>query len=84
MDDDPDFAQRALLGLLLEAHPAMLDIADIRRRLSDVADLADALEELSRDGVVTRLGDLVGASRAAVRTDQLALWSCHPDYCAFG
>jgi hypothetical protein len=71
--DDPDSAQRALLGLLLAAHPAMLSLDEVRRRLSDVVDVDDALEHPSRDGVINRLGDLVGASRAAVRTDQLAL-----------
>jgi hypothetical protein len=40
---DHDFAQRTLLGLLLEEHPSMLTVEDIERRLSDVPRLREAL-----------------------------------------
>jgi hypothetical protein len=70
---DPDFSQRAVLAMLLEKHPAMVSIDELRRLMVDVPRLDEALEHLVRDGVLTRLGDLVGASRAAVRTDQLAM-----------
>jgi hypothetical protein len=59
--------------MLIERHPTMLSGEDLRRLLPDVARLDEAVEQLVRDGVVNRVGDLVGASRAAVRTDQLAI-----------
>jgi hypothetical protein len=68
---DHDFAQRTLLGLLLEEHPSMLTVEDIERRLSDVPRLREALDVLVRDGLASRLGDLIGASRAAIRARQL-------------
>jgi hypothetical protein len=70
---DADYAQRTLLGLLLERHPAMITIEEVRRALSDVPDLESAIAQLVADGVANRVGDLIGASRAAVRTDQLAV-----------
>jgi hypothetical protein len=70
---DADYAQRALLGLLLERHPAMITIEEVRRALSDVPDLESAIAQLVADGVANRVGDLIGASRAAVRADQLAV-----------
>jgi hypothetical protein len=68
---DPDAVQRALLGVLLETHPSMLTTEEARRQLSDVPELDEALELLLQDGLATRLGELLGASRAAVRTRQL-------------
>jgi hypothetical protein len=59
--------------MLLEQHPAMLSVEELRRLLPDVPRLDEAVEQLVRDGVVNRVGDLIGASRAAVRTDQLAI-----------
>jgi hypothetical protein len=70
---DYDHAQRVLLGLLLEEHPRMLKIEEVHQRLSDVAGLDDALKILAADGLARRLGDLVGATLAAVRADQLSL-----------
>lgn len=70
MEADRD--QRATLGLLLERHPRMLSVAELQDRLPDVA-VPAAIGALHEDGLATRLGDLVGASRAAVRTDQLLL-----------
>jgi hypothetical protein len=72
MTDDPDFAQRTVLGLLLGEHPAMLSIDELHRQLSDVPDVDDAVEHLAGAGLVNRVGDLIGASYAAVRGDQLS------------
>jgi hypothetical protein len=59
--------------MLLERHAAMLSAEELRRLLPDVPRLDEAVEQLVRDGVVNRVGDLAGASGAAVRTDQLAI-----------
>lgn len=68
-----DHAQRALLGLLLEAHPRMLTIHEVQQRLSDVAGLDGAAKILVGDGLARRVGDLLGATRAAVRAHQLGV-----------
>ena len=70
---DPHFAQRTVLGLLMEAHPRMLAASDVRDRLKDVPRVDEAIRVLVADGVLNRLGDRLGVSRAAFRTDQLAL-----------
>ena len=49
----------------------MLTVEDIERRLSHVPRLREALAVLVSDGLVSRIGDLVGVSRAAVRAEQL-------------
>jgi hypothetical protein len=67
-----DADQRATLGLLLERHPAMVDVDELCAELAGVA-VDEALQALVDDGLVNRLGDRLGASRAAVRADQLAL-----------
>lgn len=64
-------AQRALLTSLLEAHPRLFEADDLVARHADLRDADDALYELLEDGLATRLGDLVGASRAAVRFEAL-------------
>ena len=68
---DHDFAQRTLLGLLLDEHPSMLTVEEVQRRLSNIPRLHEALAVLVSDGLVSRIGDLVGVSRAAVRAHQL-------------
>lgn len=71
MDDD---TQRSVLGELLEHHPGMLTIDELRRRLFDVdGNIDDAVAHLVADGLANRLDQMVGASRAAVRADQLSL-----------
>jgi hypothetical protein len=70
---DPNHSQRAVLGLLKGAHPAMLAADDVRRQLSDVPRVDEAIKTLVGDGLVSRVGDLLGVSRAAIRADQLAL-----------
>jgi hypothetical protein len=69
MDSSHD--QRALLAVLLNAHPAMLTTTDAAAMLSDAGDLEEAAELLRQDGLVNRVGDLIGASRSAVRAHQL-------------
>ena len=64
---DHDMAQRLVLALLLESHPRLLSADDVPRQLPDVPRIREALRVLVEDGLATRLGDLVGASRAAVR-----------------
>jgi hypothetical protein len=68
---DPDYAQRAVLGALLEAHPRLLGMDELAAQLADVPRVREALRVLTDDGLATRLGDRVGVSRAAVRFDAL-------------
>jgi hypothetical protein len=69
---DHDLAQRAVLGALLAAHPRMLGIDELVAELPEIPRVREALRVLVDDGLVTRLGDRVGCSRAAVRFDALA------------
>ena len=68
---DPYDNQRAVLGVLLHAHPRMLDVSEITGQLSEVPRVREALRVLIDDGLATRLGDRVGVSRAAVRYNAL-------------
>ena len=69
---DHDLAQRAVLGALLAAHPRMLGTDELVAELPEIPRVREALRVLVDDGLVTRLGDRVGCSRAAVRFDALA------------
>ena len=69
---DHDFAQRSVLGTLLQAHPRMLGIDELVAQLSDVPRVREALRVLVDDGLATQLGDRVGVSRAAVRFEALS------------
>jgi hypothetical protein len=69
---DHDLAERAVLGALLAAHPRMLAIDELVAELPEIPRVREALRVLVDDGLVTRLGDRVGCSRAAVRFDALA------------
>jgi hypothetical protein len=68
---DYDLAQRAVLGVLLAAHPRLLDIEELDARVGDVPRPREALRVLVGDGLATKIGDRVGVSRAAVRFDAL-------------
>ncbi len=68
---DHDLAQRALLRALLAAHPRLLGLDDLVAQLPDVPRVREALRVLVDDGLATRLGDRVGAARAAVRFQAL-------------
>src|SRR3712207_9543432 len=61
---DTHRSQRATLLHLLERHPAMLTVDQLRHQLAGI-DVDEALAALQGDGLVNRLGDLIGASRAA-------------------
>ena len=54
---DYDFAQRAVLGAILEAHPRLIDVEQLEARLSDVPRVPEALRVLIGDGLATQLGD---------------------------
>jgi hypothetical protein len=69
---DPNFAQRAVLDSLFEAHPRMLGLDELTARLTDVPRVREAVRVLVDDGLATQLGQLVGLSRAAVRFQALA------------
>ena len=68
---DPHQAERAVLDVLLREHPRLLELEQLNARLPDVPRLSQVVRILVDDGLATRLGDLVGASRAAVRFDAL-------------
>ena len=57
-------------GALLERHPAMAGLDELAAELHDL-DVRAAAERLSGDGLVNRLGDRVGVSRAAARFNAL-------------
>ena len=48
-----DAAQRALLEVLFDAHPTMLTVAELHRRMPDGADADHALHQLMDDGLTT-------------------------------
>ena len=60
--------QRAVLDALLAAHPRLLHRDELRAQLGETE---QALRVLIDDGLARRVGDLVGASRAAVRFENL-------------
>ena len=64
-------AQKRVLGALLERHPALVPADELRAELADVHDIDQALTALIADGLVTRLGELVGASWAVARAHHL-------------
>lgn len=63
-------AQQRVLSALLERHPALVPADELRAELADVHDIDQALTALIGDGLVTRLGELVGASWIAASTDR--------------
>jgi hypothetical protein len=67
----PSDPQRALLSALLSAHPRLVEADVLCAEHARFAHVESALRVLVDDGLVTRLGNLVGASRAAVRFDAL-------------
>jgi hypothetical protein len=66
-----DAAQKQVLGALLDRHPALIPADALRAELAEVHDIDQALSGLIADGLVMRLGELVGASWIAARTDRL-------------
>jgi hypothetical protein len=64
---------RAAFGALLEAHPAPLSRLELSTQLGSPVGAADAISSLVRDGLANVAGELVFASRAAIRADSLRL-----------
>jgi hypothetical protein len=77
---DLDRTASAVLGVVLDCDPAQMSLEEILREVaSDPADagercdIADAIQELARAGLVHRSGPFVFASRAAVRASELSV-----------
>ena len=68
---DHDAAQRSVLRALLEANPRLMDTDDLVAQLAGVPRVREIVRVLADDGLATRLGDRIGASRAAVRLQAL-------------
>ena len=66
-----DASQNAVLDVLLRRHPALVGLDELRAMLPAVDSVDFAVKALSDDGLVSRLGDRIGATRAAVRFDEL-------------
>jgi hypothetical protein len=79
-EHDDDVAQRAVLTVILDAHPAQRSIDELGRELSEhptefgERDRIDrAIRDLIGTGLVHRHGQFVFATLAAVRFDELGL-----------
>jgi hypothetical protein len=70
MLDQP--TQRAVLALVLDAHPKPLTIYDLARELAG-QDVEQAVGALVSVGLLAREGDAVSPTAAARRFDQLEL-----------
>jgi hypothetical protein len=64
---DGKASQQRVLEALLDRHPTLVPAEVLRAELADVHDIDQALTVLISDGLVTRVGSLVGASWAAAR-----------------
>jgi hypothetical protein len=69
---DHDAPQRSVPGALLDAHPRLVGVEDLVAQLADVPRVSEVIRVFVADGLGTRLRDLIGASRAAVRFQALA------------
>ena len=69
--NDTDGNQRTVLRALLDAHPRMLGLDDLGVAIPDPAAVEFAVTQLASDGLAAKLGERVGATRAAVRFDVL-------------
>jgi hypothetical protein len=67
---DPVQLQRRIIERLLAHHPAMRTLEQLSVELGG-ADVEPAVEQLVSEGLVTRLGELVGASWVTVKLDRL-------------
>lgn len=78
---DSDEIARVVLGLLVKRHPGLVAEEELRRELSHPSlerplpepFIEDGLAELTRSGLIHRLGSFVFASQTAIRADDLAL-----------
>jgi hypothetical protein len=71
MHDQP--TQRAVLGLLLEAHPKSLTISALTLQLGGQEAIESAVAALVGVGLIERDGNTISASAAAVHFDALEL-----------
>jgi hypothetical protein len=69
---DHNAPQRNVLRALLAAHPRLIGAEDLAAQLTDVPRVPEVIRMLVDDGLATRLGDRIGASRAAVRFQALS------------
>jgi len=69
--NDSDANQRTVLRALLDAHPRLLGLDDLGVAIPDPAAVEFAVTQLASDGLATKLGKRVGATRAAARFDAL-------------
>ena len=65
--NDSEVNQRTVLRTLLDAHPRMLGLDDLGVAIPDPAAVEFAVTQLASDGLATKLGKRVGATRPAVR-----------------
>jgi hypothetical protein len=71
--NEADHNQRTVLRALLEAHPKMLGLDDLGVAIPDPAAVEYAVTQLASDGLATKLGERVGATRPAVRFSVLGV-----------
>ena len=65
--NEAEVNQRTVLRTLLEAHPRTLGLDDLGVAIPDPAAVEFAVTQLASDGLATKLGERVGATRPAVR-----------------
>jgi DNA-binding IclR family transcriptional regulator len=71
MQDQP--TQRAILALLLDAHPKSLTISALARQLGGREAVERAVDALASVGLLTRDGDAINPTAAAVHFERLEL-----------
>jgi len=71
--NEADANQRTVLDALLEAHPRMLGLDDLGVAIPDPAAVEYAVTQLASDGLASKLGERVGATRPAVRFRALSV-----------
>ena len=71
--NEADANQRTVLHALLEAHPQMLGLDDLGVAIPDPAAVEYAVTQLASDGLASKLGERVGATRPAVRFRALSV-----------
>jgi hypothetical protein len=65
-------AQRAVLSLILDEHPALLATSEIEREIGSDDAVARAMRDLTGIGLLRREGASVLPTRAALHFDRLA------------
>ncbi len=65
-------AQRAVLGFVLEEHPALLAVSEIERELGPGDATERAMRDLDRVGLLRSEGETILPTRAALHFDRLA------------